>query len=257
MSSCCATRRASSTSATEQHPVSLSPPHSRIVMPTTSMTGVDAARPRRPTSRRRRSGRRGPSRCASLAQPTDGLDDRRRSHGDRHRPRSSCGRASAAARPGPLVGRRPSPPARATAPSRRWRTPTPRWRTPRPRRAGTAAPRSRCRRCTRAPSRRPCRPRSRSRATSSSSARRPSTSGSRSAAMRDVLGGSLGVGGAQRRGHGDDAGDVVRAAAPLALLAAADEHRRERRPASRTSARRRPSGRRTCAPTATSGRRAA
>ena len=36
MSSCCATRRASSTSAIEQHPVSLSPPQSRIVMPTTS-----------------------------------------------------------------------------------------------------------------------------------------------------------------------------------------------------------------------------
>ena len=36
MSSCWATRRASSTSDTLQQPVSLSPPHSRIVTPTTS-----------------------------------------------------------------------------------------------------------------------------------------------------------------------------------------------------------------------------
>ncbi len=36
MSSCWATRRASSTSATQQQPVSLSPPHSRIVTPSTS-----------------------------------------------------------------------------------------------------------------------------------------------------------------------------------------------------------------------------
>ena len=36
MSSCCATRRASSTSDTEQHPVSESPPHSFMVTPTTS-----------------------------------------------------------------------------------------------------------------------------------------------------------------------------------------------------------------------------
>ena len=33
---CCATRRASSTSETEQQPVSLSPPHKRMVTPTTS-----------------------------------------------------------------------------------------------------------------------------------------------------------------------------------------------------------------------------
>src|SRR5688572_20433629 len=36
MPSCCATRRASSTSATEQQPESLDPPHSFIVAPTTS-----------------------------------------------------------------------------------------------------------------------------------------------------------------------------------------------------------------------------
>ena len=36
MPSCWATRRASSTSDTEQQPVSLSPPHSFIVTPTTS-----------------------------------------------------------------------------------------------------------------------------------------------------------------------------------------------------------------------------
>src|SRR5688500_17434654 len=36
MPSCWATRRASSTSATLQQPVSLAPPHSRMVTPTTS-----------------------------------------------------------------------------------------------------------------------------------------------------------------------------------------------------------------------------
>ena len=44
MSSCWATRRASSTSATLQQPVSLSPPHSRIVTPTTVVPGREQAR---------------------------------------------------------------------------------------------------------------------------------------------------------------------------------------------------------------------
>ena len=44
MPSCCATRRASSTSATQQQPVSLSPPHSRIVTPTTSWPCVEQQR---------------------------------------------------------------------------------------------------------------------------------------------------------------------------------------------------------------------
>ena len=57
-------------------------------------------------------------------------------------------------------------------------------------------------------------------------------------------------------GHRDDSGDVVRAAAPLALLSAAHQQRRERRRRRGPSARRRPSGRRTCVPTATSDRRA-
>ena len=48
-----------------------------------------------------------------------------------------------------------------------------------------------------------------------------------------VLRGAFGVGGAQRGGHRDDAGDVVRATATLALLAATHQHRRERRAAAR------------------------
>ena len=47
--------------------------------------------------------------------------------------------------------------------------------------------------------------------------------------MRDVLGGAFGVGRPQGNGHANDPGDVVSAAAPLALLAAADQQRLERR----------------------------
>ena len=161
MSSCWATRRASSTSVTLQHPVSLSPPHSLIVTPTTSWPSRAAAR-RRPTSRPRRSSPPSPSSActgsrrpcdrasvvtapvsASIARVDVGVGGR------------VAERQPQRARP-PATGRRPSPPARATAPSPRWRTPTPPTRTRRPRRAGTAAPRSRRRRCTRGPSRPPC-----------------------------------------------------------------------------------------------------
>ena len=52
--------------------------------------------------------------------------------------------------------------------------------------------------------------------------------------MRTFSAGALGRrSSAQRDGHGDDPGDVVRATAPLALLAAADEQRRERRTGAR------------------------
>ena len=212
MSSCWATRRASSTSDTLQHPVSLSPPHSRIVTPTTSWPSssqqrggdrrVDAAAHRHHHLHRRRRPRQPAARA--LAQ-------RRRRR--RSTSTASSTSASVVVRPsvsrsapvGPRAARRPSRRARATAPSPRWRTPTPPTRTRPPRRAGTAAPRSRRRRAARAPSRRPW-PRggtvSRTPATPPT---RPSTSRSRSAAMRADLGRPLGVGGAQRLGHGDDA----------------------------------------------------
>ena len=147
MSSCWATRRASSTSVTQQQPVSLSPPHSFIVTPTTSWPSPASSSARRPTSRRRRSSRPSPSRASptaavrarSLATPTAIAVDRASTSASvvvRPSVRRSAPAASA--------GRRPSPPARATAPSRRSRRPTPPTRTPRPRRAGTAATRSRC-----------------------------------------------------------------------------------------------------------------
>ena len=53
-------------------------------------------------------------------------------------------------------------------------------------------------------------------------AARPSTRRSRRPREPRVLAVALGVGRGQRLGHGDDAGDVVRAAAALALLAAAE-----------------------------------
>ena len=117
MSSCWATRRASSTSDTLQQPVSLSPPHSRIVTPTTSWPSRAAARPATDESTppliatiTRIAPIAPPIRWRSVddASATTTIGARRR------RRRWSCGRGSAAPRRPPSAGRRPSPPARAT-----------------------------------------------------------------------------------------------------------------------------------------------
>ena len=84
--------------------------------------------------------------------------------------------------PAARAGRCPSPPARATARGRRWRTPRRPRRTRPPRRAGTAAPRSRCPRCrggSGAGEARPPRRRRRSRPHRGSAPSRPSASRSR------------------------------------------------------------------------------
>src|SRR3954465_8781836 len=91
MPSCWATRRASSTSATEQQPVSLSPPHSRMGTPTTSpppsanraaapheATPPRPPAPPPPTSPRRRSWPRAPGGRSSPELPHGGGD-----HGER------------------------------------------------------------------------------------------------------------------------------------------------------------------------------
>ena len=130
MSSCWATRRASSTSATLQQPVSLSPPHSRIVTPTTSWPSraqqrggdrrVDAAAHRDEHLHRaspRRPGRASRSRpTAATTASSGGVDVGRGRRAPEREPQRTRR---------PTRARRPSPPARATAPSPRWRTPTP------------------------------------------------------------------------------------------------------------------------------------
>ena len=198
-----------------------------------------------------------PSRRRTRRSRCDGAARRPRRRG-RHRPRWWW--RPSVRRSAPSASSRGTPIAASTcdgsiAPPR---TPTPRWRTRPPRRAGTAAPRSRCPRCTRAPSRPPCASRGTVSCTPGSSrrrARRPAgRAAQRCAAARSAR---STIGEPQRLGHRDDAGHVVRAAAPLALLPAADEHRLERDAARGRPARRRPSAHRTCAPTATAGRRAA
>ena len=112
-------------------------------------------------------------------------------------------RARAAARQRRPPWARPSRPARARAPWRRSRTTMPPTRRRRRDRAGTAAPRSRPRRCTRAPSRRPWR----SAGTVSMSARngrRRARPTSRSRERADALDhrGPISRGDPQRLGHG-------------------------------------------------------
>ena len=70
-----------------------------------------------------------------------------------------------------------------------------------------------------------------------------------------VLGRPLGVGGHEGGGEGGDAGHVVRAAAALALLPAADDQRLDAARRRASPGRRRPSARRTCGRSATAGRR--
>ena len=147
----------------------------------------------------------------------------RRPHRRRRPARSSFGRGSSAAPRPPTSVRRPSRRGRATGPSPRSRTPTPRTRTRPPGRAGTAATRSRCPRRVRAPSRRPCRRGRRSRADRGRAATSPATSRSRRAAMRTVSVARSASVAASASASRHDPGDVVRAAAPLALLAAADD----------------------------------
>ena len=189
---------------------------------------------RRPTSRRRRSWPRGPSVESCGGRPCCSAAAWRRRRGSprgpgRPRRRSRRTRARAAARRRPPPWARPWPPARATAPSPRSRTTRRPTRTRRPGRAGTAAPRSRRPRCTRAPSRPTLadgrhgldasqgrRPAARPRA--GRAAPRPARPSRRARRRGD----------AQRLGHGHDAGDVVRAAAAVALLAAAEQQRLER-----------------------------
>ena len=129
----------------------------------------------------------------------------------------------------PAPWARPSPPARATAPSRRSRTTTPPTRTRRPGRAGTAAPRSRRPRCRRGPSPATLRSRGTVSTTPGHAGREPVDQPvAQRADPLDRRARPLGHRDAQRRGHGHDAGDVVGAAAALALLAAAEEQRLER-----------------------------
>ena len=155
MPSCWATRRASSTSATEQQPgVAVAAPqlhgHADDLV-----AGLDAAGRRPPTSRRRPTWRRArftaardaPTKRAAAARPRPAPRPGRR----RRRRRCSTSPSERRSEPaGQRRGRRPWPPARATAPWRRWRTTTPAdANTLVAARAGTAAPRSRSRRCTR------------------------------------------------------------------------------------------------------------
>ena len=266
MPSWSATRRASSTSDTEQQPVSDSPPHSFMVTPTTSwpcscssaaateestppdmatstlMPDGPSRRPKRRAAARprraRRRGRRRRRRRWSTSRATGGGSRRRRRAGTPMAASTWVGSCA---------------PARTTTP------PTRRRRGPR---AGRAAPRSRRRRCTRGSCRRPCR-------------------GGRGSDRVDRGLDQAGDGGEQAvgqavaqgaeaarpsrarvsavspsgRGGADDAGHVLRAAAPLPLLAAAEQAGRERRARAGRRARRRPWGRRTCGPTATAGRR--
>ena len=157
----------------------------------------------------------------------------------------------------PRAGRRPSRRARATGPSRRSRTPTPPTRRHRPRRAGTAAPRSRCPRSSRAPTRRPCRRARRSRARPGTPVDEPADEAVAQRGERSTLGVPFGVRRRERRRP------RRRCRRRCACRCGARAPGRRRRSAGRSTrrhgspARRRPSARRTCGRSATAGRRAA
>ena len=140
MPSWSATRRASSTSATEQQPESEAPPHSLRVAPTTrSARGARPAGRRRPTSRPLRTWP--PGRAPALvSQPGDQARDDGQGVVDLGVGGGRPQREADAA-PGGRRGRGPWRPARGSARGRRSsRRPRPR-RTPRPRPAGSPAPR--------------------------------------------------------------------------------------------------------------------
>ena len=206
MSSCWATRRASSTSATLQQPVSLSPPHSRIVTPTTSWPSraqqrggdrrVDAA-----AHRDQHLHGVTASRGRALAQRGDGVA-RSPSTARRRRRRWSCGRG--VIRSAPAAQRRSTPIAASTCdgsiaplahadaadahtPASSSRYSSASLSMPSKQHVGRAGDLGGRRR--------------RSRAAPGTPATSPATRRSRSAAMRTISVGPLGVGGGQRRGE--------------------------------------------------------
>ena len=230
MSSCWATRRASSTSATEQQPVSLSPPHRRIVTPTTwwpARTSSAAATDESTPPLSATSTFIGRARTAARAAGRDGGDDGVGAAVDVGRRGGAAEREAQRA-----AGQRPGHAHRGEHVRRLHRPAGAR------RRRGGAhlglveqvqqrlvlhALDAHVRRAGHLAVARHGLDHARQlgptiRSTSGRAARRPARS-------RVALGG----GEAQRLGQGDDAGDVVRAAAPLALLPAADEQRGERR----------------------------
>ena len=253
-----ATRRASSTSLTEQHPVSLSPPHSLSVTPTTSWPSSQqpGGGDRRVDPTGHGDEDRAPSgrlpHAAARPRPA-----RRRARGRRRR-RSSTSRATAAARPTPTTGRPRTPPARARGPSRPLahddpadaampasssRNSSASLSTPGKHRC--AEPATLCERSsaagTGARPTPPARSPSVRRATgavrsvtptstaSGTAARRPSTSRSRRAPTRATARLALGRHQASGDGEAHGPGDVLGAAAPVTLLAAADLAGGERR----------------------------
>ena len=249
MSSCWATRRASSTSAIEQQPVSLAPPHSRIVSPTTSWPACSSSSAATDESTPPLIAQSTFIGCVALRRPPRRVA-RSMSAAVVVRPSVRRSAPSAHSRSTPIAASTCdgsiAPAAHADAALAHTPPSSSRYSN-----ASFSMPRMHT--CA-------------DPATLSSGGTVSRTSAQLAAQLTHepvaqlgearVLVVALGIGEPQRLGERDGAGDVLRAAASLALLSATDEQRFERHPARGTPARRCPSAHRTCAPTATSGRRA-